>query len=146
MSGTELGFGGTIKTPKWINPIEGVITSGYGPRISPISNKEEFHDGIDISAEENTEVKAVLDAVVAKVGYSESFGVYVRLKAANDYEIMYAHLNKAAVKEGDRVKQGEVVALSGNTGRSTGPHLHYSLWRGGELINPSYYVRLDSGR
>ncbi len=137
MSGTEI-----IKKEDWINPLDGVITSSCGERINPILRKKEIHDGIDISAKKNTEALAMLSGVVTEVSTSPTFGNLLKYKTNNGYIIMYAHLQKAKVKVGDKIKQGDTIALTGNTGLSTGPHLHLSVWKDGELIDPINFLEL----
>ncbi len=132
----------TANTAKWQNPVEGMVTSSYGDRTNPVLHKQEFHDGIDIAVIEGTEVKTPQDARVSAVGTSKTFGTYIKLKTDDGYEIMFAHLSKTKAKEGKKVAKGEVVALSGNTGLSTGAHVHYSLWLNGKQIDPMYYVKL----
>lgn len=127
---------------EWINPVEGTITSSYGSRSNPILNKGEFHDGLDISVSEGTKVKAVKDGKVIQEGNSKTFGYFVKYSTNDGYTIMYAHLSKILLKKGDNVKKGETVALSGNTGLSTGPHLHYSLWENDVMIDPMNYIDL----
>jgi murein DD-endopeptidase MepM/ murein hydrolase activator NlpD len=114
-----------------------VITSSFGERVNPVLNKWEFHDGIDIAANIGTEAVAMLSGVVAEVGTSPTFGNYLKYEAQKQgIAIMYAHLQKVQVKEGEEIKQGGVVALTGDTGLSTGPHLHVSIWEGGTLSDP----------
>lgn len=125
----------------FINPVEGIITSSFGKRINPISNKEEFHDGIDIGTETGAKVFAVCDGIVLETGVSDSYGEFLKYKFEN-FEVMYAHLEKVLVENGENIKKGQVVALSGNSGFSTGPHLHYSVKKDNNFINPMDYVNL----
>lgn len=90
----------------------------------------------------NTEVVAVKSGNVTKAGYSESYGYYVGYRTYDGYDIFYAHLNEIKCKESDVVEQGEIIALSGNTGYSTGPHLHYEITYNNDLLNPSDFVSL----
>lgn len=124
-----------------INPVEGIVTSSFGKRINPALDKEEFHDGIDIGTKIGTEVFAVCDGIVTETGVSDTYGNFLKYKS-DDFEVMYAHLDKIAVKKGQNVKKGQAVAFSGNSGLSTGPHLHYSLKKDGEFVNPMDYVNL----
>ena len=128
--------------PLWINPIEGIITSPGGLRYNPITRRREFHDGIDIAAPIGTAVVAPRDGTVLAVGSSASFGRFVRLGHPDGYISFMAHLSSVAVRVGDHVLQGERIAYSGNTGRSTGPHLHYGLFRYGQYVDPINYVDL----
>ena len=128
--------------PLWINPIEGVITSPGGLRYNPVTGRREFHDGIDIAAPIGTPIVAPKDGTVLATGTSHSFGKYLRMSHPNGYISFMAHLHGVTVGEGDTVRQGERVAYSGNTGRSTGPHLHFSLFRDGQYVDPINYVDL----
>lgn len=127
---------------KWIEPVNGIITSSCGERENPILQKMEYHNGLDIAVEENTEAVAVKDGVVTEVRNSETLGNVLKYQTEDGYIIMYAHLNNILVEKGETVKQGQVIAMTGNTGLSTGPHIHYSVWRGDMLINPMQFVDL----
>jgi len=128
--------------PRWINPICGIISSPGGLRINPVTGRREFHDGIDIAAPIGTPVLAPQDGTVLATGNSASFGIFLRLQHPDGYVSFMAHLRSVAVGVGDTVRQGETVAYSGNTGRSTGPHLHYGLFRDGQFVDPIDYVDL----
>nr|WP_284345844.1 M23 family metallopeptidase [[Clostridium] colinum] len=104
--------------------------------------KEEFHNGLDIGAEENSPVYAVKSGVVIDVGNSETYGIYIKYKTYDGYEIMYAHLNEALVKKYDKIEHSQKVGLIGNTGLSTGAHLHYTIVKDGEYLNPIDFVAL----
>jgi len=125
-----------------VNPVYGIITSLFGHRINPVLGIPEFHDGIDIAVSEGTGVIAVKDGIVIEVRYSNSFGNLVRYRTSDGYEIMYAHLKTIHVEVGDEIELGQIIAYSGNTGLSTAPHLHYTIWRNGVLIDPIYFVDL----
>lgn len=109
------------------------ITSKYGKRIDPITGLESFHLGIDIGLAEGTEILSSYDGIVYKKGYSEDgLGEYIKIKhiiETEQYLTVYGHLkrNSIIVKEGDTVNKNDIVALSGNTGKSTGPHLHFEV-------------------
>ena len=128
--------------PLWVNPIAGEISSPAGLRYSPVTGRRQFHDGIDIAAPVGTPVVAPRDGTVLAVGNSASFGRYLRMAHPGGYVSFMAHLHRVTVRVGDTVSQGEQVAYSGNTGRSTGPHLHYSLFRDGQFVDPINYVDL----
>jgi murein DD-endopeptidase MepM/ murein hydrolase activator NlpD len=130
------------KQEGWINPAEGTITSSCGIRKNPILNKMEFHNGIDIGVVTGTGVAAVRSGVITEIRTSPTFGKVLEFETEDGYKIMYAHLSEILVKKGDKIKQGDIVAKSGNTGLSTGPHLHYSLWKDGKLLDPMGYVDL----
>jgi murein DD-endopeptidase MepM/ murein hydrolase activator NlpD len=113
-----------------------------GLRINPVTGRKEFHDGLDIACPEGTDVVAARDGSVMAAGYSSSYGNYVKLTYDDGYVALYAHLSKITTRAGEGVRQGQTVAYSGNTGRSTGPHLHYGLFRNGQYVNPIDYIRL----
>ena len=143
--GDEAVYGETktaYDSPAWVNPIAGVITSPGGLRINPVTGRREFHDGIDIAAPVGTPVVAPKDGTVIATGNSPTFGIFLRLRHADGYISFYAHLHRLAVAAGDDVLQGEKLAYSGNTGRSTGPHLHFGLFRDGQYVDPINYVDL----
>jgi len=126
----------------WINPIDGVITSLGGLRINPVTGRREFHDGIDIAAPVGTTVVAPKDGVVLATGVSATFGKYLQLAHGGGYVSFMAHLNMIKVGVGEKVLQGQQVAYSGNTGRSTGPHLHFGVFFNGQYVDPLGYVDL----
>lgn len=130
------------ETEQWIEPVDGIITSSCGERENPILQKMEYHNGLDIAVAENTQAVAVKSGVVTEVRNSETLGKVLKYETKDGYTVMYAHLNNVLVKKGENVKQGQIVAMTGNTGLSTGPHIHYSVWRGDMLINPMQFVDL----
>ena len=123
----------------WVNPVEGRVSSPAGFRYSPISGAREFHDGVDIAVPVGTTVVAPKAGYVVATGYSASFGRFLRL-AHGEYESFFAHLDSVPVAVGDRVEQGAHVAYSGNTGWSTGPHLHFGLFFDGQFVDPKTYL------
>ena len=131
------------KQEEWIDPVQGIITSSCGTRENPILHKEEIHDGLDIAVAEGTDVVAVKSGTVTEVRTSATYGKVLKYKTMDGYEIMYAHLSEVLVKKGEEIKQGQVVAKSGNTGLSTGPHLHYGIYKDGKLLDPMEYVTLN---
>ena len=137
-----LAYYHTYEAPTWINPIDGIITSLGGLRYNPVTGRREFHDGIDIAAPVGTVVVAPKDGTVLAVGVSSSFGRYLKLSHNDGYVSFMAHLYKVPVRIGEAVRQGCRVAYSGNTGRSTGPHLHFGLFRHGQYVDPINYVDL----
>jgi murein DD-endopeptidase MepM/ murein hydrolase activator NlpD len=136
---TEIAFS---EIENWINPVEGPVTSLFGPRINPVTQSSEFHNGIDIAVPIGTPVLAVRYAVVFHVGENDLNGKYMRLLCNTGYEIIFAHLSEVLVTENERVAQGQKIAYSGNSGRSTGPHLHYGLLRDGQMLDPLRRVDL----
>ena len=123
--------------------MQGVITSSCGTRENPILQKEELHDGLDIAVAEGTDVLAVKSGTVTEVRTSATYGKLLKFETTDGYEIMYAHLSEVLVKKGEKVEQGQVVAKSGNTGLSTGPHLHYGIYKDGALLDPMDFITLS---
>ncbi len=123
---------------KWILPDPWKrISSRFGWRIHPITKRKQFHSGIDIPAPEGTPIYAPDSGVVIKVWQNPIGGLQMRIKHDNGYVTGYAHLSKVAKREGERVEKGEIVAYTGNTGRSTGPHLHLTVRDPkGRLVDP----------
>lgn len=122
--------------------MQGTVTSSCGTRQNPILKREELHDGLDIAVAEGTEVAAVKSGVVTETRTSATLGRLLKFRTADGYEVMYAHLSETLVKKGEEIRQGQAVARSGNTGLSTGPHLHYSVWKEGVLLDPLPFVTL----
>lgn len=130
------------KTEAFCNPVEGIVTSSCGERENPLLEKTEFHNGLDIAVAEGTKVLAVKSGVVTKIRQSDTYGLVLEYETEDGFQVQYAHLQKTLVKEGEKIQQGQAVAKSGNSGLSTGPHLHYSLWKDGVLLDPMDYVDL----
>lgn len=103
---------------------------------------DEFHTGLDIGVPVGTEVIAVRDGAIKSIGHSDTYGNYLKYITKDGYEVFYAHLDRCLLGEGDKFKQGDIIALSGNTGLSTGAHLHYGISIKGELTDPMDYVKL----
>jgi murein DD-endopeptidase MepM/ murein hydrolase activator NlpD len=114
------------------------VTSGFGSRVHPVLKYVKAHNGVDYSAGVGTPVWAVADGTVTTAGNTGAGGNTVCVRHANGFETCYLHLSRygAGVRVGARVSQKQVIAYSGNTGRSTGPHLHYALKRSGRFVNP----------
>lgn len=123
-------------------PVKSRISSRFGNRIDPINHKWAFHAGIDFRGNTGDKVHATGDAVVKRVGSNKGLGRYIILAHGAGYETVYAHLEKQLVKKGDHVTRGQVIGLLGNTGRSTGSHLHYELHYQGRAINPIKYLQV----
>lgn len=121
-------------------PVKGWLSSSFGTRLSPFTNEKEFHKGIDISTRKKTPIVAPADGIVVYVGRKPGYGRTLRIDHGYGLVTRYAHLQKALLKRGQRVKRGEKIALVGNTGRSTGPHLHYEVHRNGIPVDPLRYI------
>ncbi|MFP4418121.1 MAG: M23 family metallopeptidase [Chitinispirillaceae bacterium] len=124
-------------------PVRGRITSGYGYRFHPFLKRSLFHEGLDIANKEWTPVFAPADGLVDFVGRKHDFGNVVMMDHYGGIETVYAHLRQSAVAEGQFVKRGEPIGYVGNTGRSTGPHLHYEIRKMGRHVNPKNYILPD---
>jgi len=122
-------------------PIKGVITSGYGKRIHPKLGEITFHSGIDISAPIGTEVKSTADGIVVFSGWTAKSGYTIIIEHGYGFRTVYAHNKKNLVEVGQRVKRGDVIALSGDTGVTSGPHLHYEVWKNDTPVNPLSYLK-----
>ncbi len=122
-----------------IKPVSGSITSTFGVRVHPIYNISLFHSGIDISASEGTRIETTGDGIVAFSGYDKGYGQKITINHGYGYKTIYAHLSKSLVRQGQKVKRGDIIALSGNTGVSTGPHLHYEVLKNNVKVNPTAY-------
>jgi len=124
---------------------KGWISSPFGRRIDPFTGKLAWHHGIDFATgKTGVDVKAVASGVVTFAGEKQGYGQMVKINHGNGYETLYAHDEKLLVKPGDIVKKGQVVALSGNSGRSTGPHVHFEVHKNGRVVDPSSYVHRTS--
>lgn len=120
------------------------LASGFGMRMDPVYKIPKFHEGMDFTAPVGTEVYVTGDGVVETVEYSYSgYGNQVVVNHGYGYKTRYAHLSKFKVKVGQKVKRGDLIGLVGNTGKSTGPHLHYEVIKGGNAVNPVYYYYND---
>ena len=124
-------------------PIRGWVTSGFGFRKSPFTGLREKHEGWDIAARNGSPVRTTADGVVVVEGREYGYGNLVEIDHGYGRVTRYGHNSKNLVKVGDRVKRGQVIALVGNTGRSTGPHLHYEVLLNGVPANPKNYILED---
>jgi murein DD-endopeptidase MepM/ murein hydrolase activator NlpD len=116
------------------------FSSGFGWRHDPFTGRREFHSGVDISDSEGTPIIAPANGVVVETGSSKHIGIYLRLDHGRGCTTSYAHLAALSVKPGNKVKRGEVLGLMGNTGRSSGPHVHYRIDINEKMVNPRNYI------
>ncbi len=123
-----------------IHPCRGRVTSGFGYRTSPFNhNKVSFHKGYDIASRMGTPIKATADGVVTFSGYNGPLGRMITIDHGNNITTSYGHAKKLLKKKGDVVKRGDVIATVGNSGRTTGAHVHYEIHANGVPVNPEKY-------
>ncbi|MCD7836264.1 MAG: M23 family metallopeptidase, partial [Lachnospiraceae bacterium] len=133
---------GTKIPPTYIKPISGgVLSSGFGRRTAPTKGASTYHKGVDWAVSTGTPVYASCGGTVVKAGWGSGYGYVVYIDHEDGRQTRYGHLSKVLVKVGQTVKQGERIALSGNTGVSTGPHLHFEILINGTQVNPLLYLQ-----
>ncbi|MGB3210301.1 MAG: M23 family metallopeptidase [Desulforhopalus sp.] len=125
-------------------PVKGPITSRYGKRKDPLNNKSAFHSGIDFRGKRGEKIFATADGVVKKAFRNGGYGNYVLIDHGNGYTTSFSHMQKYLVKKGDKIERGQVIGLVGNTGRSTGTHLHYEIALDKKSINPYNFLKVAS--
>jgi murein DD-endopeptidase MepM/ murein hydrolase activator NlpD len=123
-----------------ITPAEGWVSSRFGYRISPFTNRKEFHSGLDISSRVGTEILSPADGVVASIDKSDGLGISLTINHGYGFKTLFGHLSKTLVKSGQAIKRGQTIALMGNSGRSTGSHLHYEVHLNEVPVNPERYI------
>lgn len=132
---------GTKVPPTYVYPISGGrMSSSFGKRKAPKKGASTFHKGVDWAVPTGTAIRASCGGVVTRAGWGSGYGYCVYIKHPDGKETRYGHCSKVLVKAGQTVKQGEKIALSGNTGVSTGPHLHFEILVGGSQVNPLKYL------
>ncbi len=121
-------------------PLQGKtrLSSPYGWRTHPILMYRVFHSGVDLASPRGTPIVAGADGTIIQIGRKGAYGLYIKIRHEGGYHTAYGHMNgfKKGLKKGSRVKQGEVIAYVGSTGRATGPHVHYEVWQGKKTVNP----------
>ncbi|MDR2795156.1 MAG: M23 family metallopeptidase [Spirochaetaceae bacterium] len=122
-------------------PVRGRVSSPFGWRKDPFTGQRRYHSAVDLAANTGNPVKAAAEGKVTTVAYSSVFGNYVILTHSGGFQSMYAHLDSTSVKEGYRVTQGDKIGAVGSTGRSTGPHLHFAIYKNGRAVNPLEYIK-----
>jgi murein DD-endopeptidase MepM/ murein hydrolase activator NlpD len=132
--------GRVLASTPTIAPVLGLITDGYGRRKDPFTGRLAFHRGLDISARRGTPIHAPADGIVVFAGRNGGLGRTVRISHDFGFTTVYGHLDKISVEAGDLVQRGQEIGLLGNSGRSTGPHLHYEVHEDGVSKNPLYYI------
>ncbi|MDR2697760.1 MAG: M23 family metallopeptidase [Holophagales bacterium] len=133
-----------------VEPTTGYISSGFGVRIDPFYHANTggdglmaSHTGIDIANVIGTPIQATANGVVTTVKHIDNYGMTVIIRHTPELETLYAHLQTAYVREGNKVERGHIVGLMGRSGRTTGPHLHYEVRKDGKPVNPKPYLRLQ---
>ncbi len=119
----------------------GYISSYFGARVDPINGHRSFHPGLDIAVPKGSSVHAVAEGIVTYAGVRHGYGKVVEIDHGDGYMTRYAHNSRLLVHPGEHVRVGQVIAKSGSTGRSTGPHVHFEVWYKGHVVNPLAYVR-----
>jgi murein DD-endopeptidase MepM/ murein hydrolase activator NlpD len=121
-------------------PVRGWVTSPFGNRTSPFSGIVKFHEGLDVAAQTGTPVMAPADGVVVKAGFSTGYGNMVEISHGYGIKTVFAHNSRLNVKAGQRIRRGDVICYVGDSGSSTGPHLHYEVRLNGLPVNPVKYM------
>ena len=130
-----------IPDEKGTMPLNGYITSKFGIRKNPFNtNEKDFHTGMDIAAGKGTFIKAAFKGKVVETGYTDIAGNYIKIESDNDIHTFYGHTQFIFVNPGDVILEGQIIATVGDTGRVTGPHLHFELLYKGNRVNPVYAV------
>lgn len=123
-----------------IQPTRGWYSRGYGKKYDPFTGYKQFHRGIDIANHNGTKIIAPANGVIKSVGKNGGMGKSIVITHGYGFSTRYGHLSKYNVKRGQKVSRGDVIGFMGSTGRSTGPHLHYEVWRSGRALNPNNYI------
>ncbi len=126
-------------------PVDGRISSNFGWRSDPFSGEEKFHSGIDIAAPSGQEIYPINKGRVIFSGMTQGYGNTVVIDHGDGYITKYGHNLTNLVSVGDKVEPGQVIALVGSTGRSTGPHLHFEVQHQGKRVNPQELVKIQQG-
>ncbi|HEX7681199.1 MAG TPA: peptidoglycan DD-metalloendopeptidase family protein [Thermoanaerobaculia bacterium] len=123
-----------------IAPVRGILTDGFGGRSDPFTGEPGTHNAIDISSAAGQAVRAPADGIVVKAEWANGYGNVIYISHGYGYSTRYGHLSAYAVKPGQHIKRGDIIAYVGSTGRSTGPHLHYEVRLNNNPVNPLEYI------
>jgi murein DD-endopeptidase MepM/ murein hydrolase activator NlpD len=121
-------------------PVQGWVTSEFGYRTSPLGGAKEFHKGIDIATRVGLQIVAPADGMVTEIAYDRDVGHMIKIDHGHGMTTWYGHLLKSSIRQGSMVKKGELIGYVGNSGRSTGSHLHYTVLLNGVPVNPRKYL------
>jgi murein DD-endopeptidase MepM/ murein hydrolase activator NlpD len=121
--------------------VRGRITSRYGYRVNPVTLRRGFHAGLDIGANTGVPIRAAMRGRVTSAGYSDVFGNFVIISHNSNYRTLYGHMDVIRTQTGAYVDTGELIGDVGNTGQSTGPHLHFQVYKNGHTVNPALLMR-----
>lgn len=122
-------------------PVAGNISSPFGIRQHPSTGSKDFHSGIDISTTPGTPVRATADGIITFAGWNGGSGNLVAIEHGHGFSTFYAHNRSIVVNVGQKVKRGDIISYAGSTGNSTGPHVHYEIWKNGRAVNPYEYLK-----
>ena len=123
-----------------IMPVQGWFSHGFGWRKDPMTGKRAFHRGVDIVADSGTPIRAPADGVITRTARVSDYGKMIDMSHGFGYSTRYGHMSEILVRTGQRVRRGDIIGRVGSTGRSTGPHLHYEVFRDGRRVNPWKYL------
>lgn len=129
-----------VKRSMFRSPLCGTYTSLFGTRIHPVTGEKHGHQAVDIRAKIGTWVGAAADGVVVFAGWDENLGYYVKIQHKDGYNTIYGHLSKIYVRPYQKVFAGKLIAKTGNSGRTTGPHLHFAIFKNGVALNPLNFL------
>lgn len=134
----------TIRFLPFGRPVDGPITSGFGKRKDPVNGQSAFHTGLDFRSNIGAKIYATADGVVKRSFYNGGYGNFILIEHGNGYTSSFSHMQKRMVRAGDKVHRGQLIGLVGNSGRSTGPHLHYEISLDDKPINPYTFMQVAS--
>ena len=139
--GGSSGGSGFVSGESWRRPCSWIkLTSPYGYRTHPTTGQWKFHNGVDLANNQGTPIYAARSGKVTVATYGGTYGYYVTINHGDGYSSLYAHMTHYVVSKGDTVSKGQVIGYMGSTGRSTGPHLHFSIFYNGSSVNPMNYI------
>ena len=139
--GNSGGGSGFVSGESWRRPCSWIkLTSPYGYRTHPTTGQWKFHNGVDLANNQGTPIYAARSGKVTVATYGGTYGYYVTINHGDGYSSLYAHMTHYTVSKGQTVKKGDIIGYMGSTGRSTGPHLHFSIFLNGSSVNPMNYI------